>query len=188
MSFLKYALPTVHARFTPLLAKSARWLVLLAMLVLQPALRAAELIKVGASMPDWASFGLEGKLPDLKGKVVLVDFWASWCGPCKKSFPVIKELHEKYSVKGLTVVGVSLDEKKREMDDFLKKVAPPFAILRDAKGKMAEALGIETIPTSLLIDASGKVLAVHIGFEGESTKQGYVREIENALKAKGGTP
>ena len=138
--------------------------------------------KVGESFPDLAAFHLEGTLPDLRNKVVLVDFWASWCGPCKRSFPVMKELHEKFGPRGFVVVAVSLDRQKSAMEAFVKKEAPPFAIARDAQGSLAEALGVEAMPTSFLVAADGKVIAVHSGFEGESTRKKYFAEIEPSLQ------
>ena len=76
-------------------------------------------LKVGDTLPDLASFKLEGKLPDaLKGKIIVVDFWASWCAPCAKSFPVLDELQKKYADR-VVVLAVNVDEKKSKMDAFL---------------------------------------------------------------------
>src|SRR5437870_4845046 len=77
-------------------------------------------LKQGDAFPDLAQYGLEGALPELKGKVVLVDFFASWCGPCKESFPIMQELHQKYADKGLVIVAINLDKKREDMDDFLR--------------------------------------------------------------------
>lgn len=138
--------------------------------------------KVGAKFPDLTQERLEGTLPDLKGKVVLVDFWASWCGPCKASFPALKEIHEKYAAQGFTVLAVSIDESKDDMLGFLKKNAVPFMAVRDAKGTLAEKLDIQSIPTSFLLDRSGKILLVHSGYDGDATKKEYIHAIESALK------
>lgn len=140
-------------------------------------------LKVGDTFPDIAAAGLEGTVPDTKGKVVLVDFWASWCGPCKKSFPVLTEMHKKYADKGFTVVAVSLDEDKTDMDKFLKKNPVPFPVVRDSEGKkLAEKIDVQGIPMSFLIGVDGKVIAIHEGFEGEKTRKAYMTEIEQALK------
>src|SRR5664279_662113 len=89
-------------------------------------------IKTGDNFPDLAGFKLEGKLPDsLKGKVVIVDFWASWCGPCKDSFPVMNDLQKKYADKGLVIIGINEDEEKSDMQDFLKDNAATFVVVRD---------------------------------------------------------
>ncbi len=138
--------------------------------------------KVGDAFPSLAQERLEGKLPELQGKVVLVDFWASWCGPCKASFPALKEIHEKYASQGFVIVAVSIDESKDDMLGFLKKTAVPFVAVRDAKGTLAEKLDIQSIPTSFLLDRSGKILMVHSGYGGDSTKKEYIQEIEAALK------
>lgn len=138
--------------------------------------------KAGDTFPDLTKYGLEGTLPDLHGKVVLVDFFASWCGPCKESFPAMQELYEKYSSKGLVIVAVNLDKKKADMDDFLKKHPASFTIVRDAADKLVRELKIPTMPSSFLLDRNGKVHAFHRGFKGEETKKKYTEEIESLLK------
>lgn len=141
--------------------------------------------KAGEPFPDLAGASLEGTLPDLRNRVLLVDFWASWCGPCKKSFPVMAELHRKYQPRGLEIIAISVDEKKVAMDAFLKKAQPPFTVVRDGHGRLAEIAGLETMPTSYLIGTDGRILSVHSGFDGEATRRKYVEEIESALKAAG---
>jgi peroxiredoxin len=142
-------------------------------------------LKVGDEIPDLTKFKFEGNIPDLKGKVVLIDFWASWCAPCKKSFPVMKDVLEKFGARGFTVLAISVDEKKSDMDRFLKKNPAPFQFVRDGEGKSPEAFGNEKMPTSFLVGADGKIVAVHSGFDSEATHKEYVKEIEAALKAAG---
>jgi thiol-disulfide isomerase/thioredoxin len=139
----------------------------------------------GGVFPNLGAFGLEGAVPDVKGKVALIDFWASWCVPCKKSFPVMKELTEKFGPRGFVVVAVSVDENKGAMDAFLKKNPNPFVVVHDAKGRLAEAAGVEKMPTSFLVGPDGKVLSWHSGFDGEATRKQYLVEVESALKAAG---
>jgi thiol-disulfide isomerase/thioredoxin len=140
-------------------------------------------VKPGDSFPDLAPFKLEGKLPDsTKGKVVLVDFWASWCEPCKQSFPVMEELHKRYSERGLVIIAVNVDENRPDMEAFLKKNAATFVVLRDANQKLVEKAGIATMPSSFLIDREGKVRFVHTGFRGAETKKKYEEEIESLVK------
>lgn len=146
---------------------------------------AAGLAPVGSQVPDLGAFELEGARVDTRGKVVLLDFWASWCGPCKRSFPVMKELQEKFGSRGFQIVAVSVDEKQSDADAFLKKIQPGFSVLRDARGRLAEAMGVQTMPTSFLVGIDGKILAVHSGFEGESTRKEYQKQIESALKSAG---
>ena len=140
-------------------------------------------LKAGDSLPDLGQLKLEGKLPDgLKGKVVLLDFWASWCEPCKASFPVMEQLQKKYAAEGLVVVAINVDENRADMEGFLKKNTGTFAVLRDAKQALVNTAGISTMPSSFLIDREGRVRFVHSGFHGEETHKKYEQEIESLLK------
>ena len=139
--------------------------------------------KKGDSLPDLNSFQLEGKLPDaIKGQVILLDFWASWCGPCKSSFPVMEDLSKKYGERGLTIIAVNVDEKPENMQRFVDSMKVTFPIVRDAKQKLVAAANIPTMPTSFLIDRSGKIRFIHPGFRSEETVPQYVKEIEQLLQ------
>jgi thiol-disulfide isomerase/thioredoxin len=143
---------------------------------------ASAALKVGDTLPDFASFQLEGQLPDtLKGKVVIVDFWASWCLPCAKSFPVLDELQKKYGDK-LVVLAVNVDEKKADMEKFLQKHTIGFTVVRDAGQKLVAVVEPATMPTSFVLDGGGKVRFLHNGFHGEDTRKEYISEIESLLK------
>jgi thiol-disulfide isomerase/thioredoxin len=140
-------------------------------------------IKPADVFPDLSAFKLEGKLPDsTKGKVVMVDFWASWCEPCKQSFPVMEDLHKRYADKGLVIIAVNVDENRPEMEAFLKKNTATFTVVRDANQKLVAKAGIATMPSSFLIDREGKVKFAHTGFRGAETKKKYEEEIESLLK------
>jgi len=143
-------------------------------------------LKQGDRMPDLSSFKLEGRVPDkLEGRVVLLDFWASWCGPCKLSFPAMEKLNQEYEKKGLTIVAVSVDEKRENMEHFLKEMKVSFATVRDAQQKLVAAADVQAMPTSFLIDRTGKVRFVHDGFYGDQTVKKYHEEIEQLLKEGG---
>jgi cytochrome c biogenesis protein CcmG, thiol:disulfide interchange protein DsbE len=137
--------------------------------------------KVGDAFPDLAKFNLEGTVPDLRGKVVIVDFFASWCEPCKESFPVLEELHQKYGDK-LVIVAVNVDKKKADMDEFLKKHPVTFTVVRDAANKLVAEVKPPTMPSSYVLDKDGKVHSFHRGFKGAETKKKYTEEIEALLK------
>jgi thiol-disulfide isomerase/thioredoxin len=139
-------------------------------------------LKVGDAMPDFAHLELEGKLPDsLKGKVVILDFWASWCLPCAASFPAMDQLQKKYGDR-LVIIAVNVDEKKANMDAFLKKHTVAFTVVRDGKQKVVAEVAPETMPTSFIVDGEGKVRYLHNGFHGAETEKQYVTEIESLLK------
>jgi thiol-disulfide isomerase/thioredoxin len=139
-------------------------------------------LKVGDTLPDLSTFKLEGKLPDsLKGKVVIVDFWASWCKPCAESFPMLDELQKKYGDK-LVIIGVNVDEKAANMEKFLKKHPVSFTVVRDAEQKLVAAAEPKTMPTSYILDGEGKVRFFHNGFHGDDTRKEYLNEIDSLLK------
>jgi thiol-disulfide isomerase/thioredoxin len=140
-------------------------------------------LKSGDALPDLGAFKLEGTLPaSLKDKVVMLDFWASWCEPCKASFPAMNDLQKKYGPQGLVVIAVNVDEKRADMEDFLKKNAASFTVVRDAGQKLVDKAGIGTMPTSFLIGRDGRVRHVHTGYKGDETKKKYEKEIEALLK------
>jgi peroxiredoxin len=141
--------------------------------------------KVGDALPDLTTQNLEGKLPDsLKGKVVLVDFWASWCVPCAESFPVMEKLHQSYKDQGLVIIAVSTDEKSNDMQKFLKKHPATFAVVRDAAQKLVGLADASTMPTSFLIGRDGKIRHIHAGYRANETPKQYTAEIEALLKEK----
>lgn len=117
------------------------------------------------------------KLSNYKGKVVYLDFWASWCGPCKKSFPWLNELQKKYGKDGFEVVGVNVDAKKADADSFLATTPAEFTILLDPEGKVATTYEVQGMPSSYIIDRTGKVHLVHRGF-----KDGEAAELEGKIK------
>ena len=106
-----------------------------------------------------------------KGKVVYVDFWASWCGPCRQSFPWMNALQAKLGPKGLKVVAVNVDAKRADADKFLSHTPAQFTIAYDPQGESAKKLVIKTMPTSMLVSPEGRVLFVHSGFRAEETLQ-----------------
>ena len=140
-------------------------------------------LKPGDNFLDLTAYKLEGKLPEaLKGKIVIVDFWASWCGPCKDSFPVMNELQKKYADKGVVILAINVDEERSDMQDFLKENPASFNVVRDAGQKLVAATGIQTMPSSFILDETGKVKFFHNGFHGAETRKQYLEEIESLLK------
>lgn len=140
--------------------------------------------KNGDTLPKLDGFGLEGKVPTLAGKVVLLDFWASWCSPCKKSFPELDKLQQAHKDKGLVILAVNVDEKADAMENFLKDHSVTFAVVRDAKQKLVAAANVESMPTSLLIDTKGVIRFQHTGFRGAETVKQLTTEIEKLLAEK----
>lgn len=132
--------------------------------------------EVGVSAPAAGGSPAALSLDRFKGQVVLLDFWASWCGPCRKSFPELERLHTRYGARGLKVVGVSMDQEAAAMARFLDSVPVTFQIERDPLGQLAVPLQVASMPTTLLLDRAGQVVA---RFEGG----GHARAEEDAVKA-----
>jgi thiol-disulfide isomerase/thioredoxin len=149
-----------------------------------PALAGAA-VGIGDVFPPLVSAGLAGgTLPDTAGKVVLVDFWASWCAPCKASFPAYGRLNAEFAPRGLVIVAVSVDEDASAYESFVRKFSPPFLVALDKGQNLVRAVQVPTMPTSYLIDRKGRVRYAHPGFRGAATEQALRREIEALLSDK----
>ncbi len=128
-------------------------------------------------------FTLPGKsapvaLQALRGRVVLLDFWASWCVPCAQSFPWLEGLHQRWQGDGLTVLGVNVDKQRKRADAFLALHATTFPVAFDPEGKVAAAYALPGMPTTCLIDRQGRLRRVHTGFRAEE-----VLEVEAFIKS-----
>ena len=108
---------------------------------------------------------------DYRGKVLLLDFWASWCGPCRQSFPWMNEIQAKYNDQGLVVIAVNLDQEKQAAADFLADVPAKFKIVYDPDGSSAEQMEVMGMPMSYLIDRQGHLRHRLIGFNSSKKKQ-----------------
>ena len=129
-------------------------------------LSAASAADVGQLAPAITLPGPYGEtsLAALKDKVVLVDFWASWCVPCRQSFPWLNPMQAKYGARGLQVVGVNVDNKRADADTFFAEVPAQFLIDFDAAGDTPKRYAVKGMPTSVLVGADGRVLKQHAGF------------------------
>lgn len=133
--------------------------------------------------PDIDLPGMNGnvQLESLKGKVVYLDFWASWCEPCKKSFPWMHKIKQSYADQGFEILAVNLDKDKKLADEFLKDMKVNFKVAFDASGESASNYKLRGMPSSYLIGRDGKVYASHIGFR-EKDKAQLEQAIQNLLK------
>jgi thiol-disulfide isomerase/thioredoxin len=120
------------------------------------------------------------KLSAYRGKLVYLDFWASWCGPCRRSFPWMSRLQARYGAQGLQVLAVNLDAKHADAVDFLSAMPVNFAVGFDPEGKVAMSYGVQGMPSSVLIGPDGKVVAMHAGFN-EADKAGLEKLISQNL-------
>ncbi|MCC2638486.1 MAG: thiol-disulfide isomerase and thioredoxin [Moraxellaceae bacterium] len=119
-------------------------------------------------------------LASLKGKVVYIDFWASWCGPCRQSFPWMKAMHDKHGKDGLVVIAINVDQEKKKADDFIAEFNPAFRLILDPKGELASQFKVQTMPSSFMLDRQGKPRFKHLGFH-EAKRSDYEKQIQQLL-------
>ena len=125
-----------------------------------------------------------GVRPATAGQVVLVDFWASWCAPCKASFPVFAQLHRDFGAQGLVIVAVSVDENPAAYSGFLKKMTPPFFTLHDRQQLLVREAKVPAMPTSYLFGRDGRLRFIHPGFRGKGSELELRSQIEALLREK----
>lgn len=143
---------------------------------------------VGETAPEFTGKSFSGneiKLADFQNKVIILDFWASWCGPCRKEMPFLIELHKKYKDKDFEILAINIDEKESKAQKFLKKLEtqPNFPIIWDKNSKISPMYDLETMPTTYLIDKKGNIIFIHKGFK-DSYKEDFYKEIEILLNEK----
>jgi thiol-disulfide isomerase/thioredoxin len=118
------------------------------------------------------------------GKVVVVDFWASWCVPCRRSFPWLNAMHDKYGDDGLVIVGVNLDMERADAEQFLEDYPAAFSIVYDENQELARQYEVVAMPSSYVIGRDGKVAAKHMGFKVKQQDE-YEALIVEALQEAG---
>jgi cytochrome c biogenesis protein CcmG/thiol:disulfide interchange protein DsbE len=137
----------------------------------------------GRNAPSVKLRAIDGSTVELKalsGKVLLVDFWASWCLPCKAAFPALNRLHEELQAKGVEVLAINVDEKRREADAFLAQTPHTLRVLLDPRMAAADAFRVRAIPTAFLIDRAGVIRYTHEGYPVE-TVETFRREVATLL-------
>lgn len=147
-----------------------RLLQLLALASLAALGPAAEAAEVGAPAPALSLLDAQGELvtlDKLRGQVVYVDFWASWCGPCLRSFPFMNDLQARYGSRGLAIVAVNVDRQRADAERFLRQAPAHFRIVFDAAGVTPQAWGVKAMPSSFIVDAAGRIAQVETGFLDE---------------------
>lgn len=139
----------------------------------------------GDSAPDFTLDNLEGKkvrLSDFKGKVVLLDFWATYCLPCHEAIPALQQLQDSYKEEGFEVIGISVDSYSGHVPDFVKEHAMRYAVVLDPAKSTAESYGFSQLPTTFLIGRDGKVLQKWLGYDpmiGEEIRTAVITSLQS---------
>jgi len=119
------------------------------------------------------------RLSDFKGQVVLLNFWASWCGPCRQEMPILNSIHKKYAALGFTVLGVNVDRKSEKATEYLKDTPVDFPVLYDPDSKVSEQYNVSAMPSTAFVDRDGNVRFVHAGYKAgdEAEYQKMIKEL-----------
>jgi cytochrome c biogenesis protein CcmG/thiol:disulfide interchange protein DsbE len=148
------------------------------------AVSAATGLKPGDPAPGLRLPAADGKvvsLADYRGRVVLIDFWASWCGPCRQAFPAINNLQAEFHDRGFDALAINLDERRKDADQFLAERPHTLTVLFDPKGESATSFGLGGMPSSFVVDREGRVRFAHTGFTS-ATLEEYRQEIASLLR------
>jgi peroxiredoxin len=139
---------------------------------------AAQLINNPA--PDFTLKSLSGQnvnLNEQRGKITVINFWASWCGPCRKEMPILQRFHDKYTDLGVQVWGVNVEQENQAGRDFISKINVNFPILFDEKNTLSALYQVDAMPTTVVVDRSGLIRYVFRGY-----KDGYEKKYAKAIK------
>jgi peroxiredoxin len=134
--------------------------------------------------PDFTLRSVEGpnlRLKEQRGKVILVNFWATWCGPCREEMPHLNRLYEKYRASGFSLLGVNVDEDSRNAAGVASQLGVKFPVLLDSDKQVSKLYDLNAMPSTVLIDRDGKVRYMHRGYR-TGTEQEYDQQIRALLK------
>ena len=115
-----------------------------------------------------------------RGRVVIVDFWASWCKPCRQSIPWLNAMRARYGAAASMIIGVNVDAERRDADRFLRDVPIEFEVIFDPKGELAKQFKVQGMPSSYVFDRSGKMVETHLGFR-DAKKAEHEAALKNLL-------
>ena len=144
-------------------------------------------VDVGDKAPAFALRTAQGEtvsLEKLRGRVIFVDFWASWCGPCRRSFPWMNEMQQRYGDRGLTIVAINVDKRREDADRFLRQYPASFAVVYDAASATPGAYDVKAMPSSYIVDRDGRIAAIEHGYRDERGAEldAGIRSIFDARK------
>lgn len=139
---------------------------------------------IGQSAPDFALPNISGKnirLKELRGQVVLINFWASWCGPCRQEMPLLDDMYKKYSKLGFVILGINVEQDSSKAKTYLHDVPVTFPILYDTKNSLSKLYDVNAMPTTVIVDRNGNVRYLHQGYK-PGYEETYKKEIKDLIR------
>lgn len=136
----------------------------------------------GSVAPDFtlkSNSGKNLKLSEFRGQVIMINFWATWCGPCREEMPLLNRIHEQYRKAGFTLLGVNIDDRPATAQAMAKNLGIRFPILFDTEKRVSRLYDVNAMPSTLLIDRDGRVRHIHLGYRPgyEARYESQVREL-----------
>ncbi len=138
----------------------------------------------GQTAPDFvlkSSTGENLRLSEYRGDVVMINFWATWCGPCRQEMPLLDELYGRYQRVGFSLLGVNIDDDSRRAMAMVKELGVRFPVLFDEEKKVSKLYEVEAMPMTILLDREGTVRHIHYGYK-PGYEQKYLNEIRSLLR------
>jgi len=140
--------------------------------------------KIGQPAPDFTLRSSEGKnlkLSERRGEVIMVNFWATWCAPCRQEMPQLNVLHDRYRRNGFTLLAVNVDDNEKAAQDMIRQLGIRFPVLFDTRKQASRQYDVDAMPSTLLIDRDGRVRYLHRGYRAGVEKE-YEEKIRELLK------
>ena len=145
---------------------------------------ASATVQVSSNAPDFTLKSVAGanlRLQEQRGQVVMVNFWATWCGPCRQEMPHLNRLYDKYRASGFVLLGVNIDDDPRAAADLAAKLGLRFPVLLDTDKKVSRVYDMSAMPATLLIDRDGRVRHIHRGYR-DGVERTYEEQVRSLLK------
>ncbi|MGK0498779.1 MAG: peroxiredoxin [Oceanicoccus sp.] len=134
--------------------------------------------------PDFTLKSNQGsnlRLSEYRGQVVLINFWASWCGPCRQEMPLLDEMQKKYSRLGFTILGINVDKDPAAADKILRDIPVSFPVLYDSLGEVSQNYNVSAMPTTIIVDRDGNMRYLHKGFK-PGYEEKYIANIKTLIR------
>lgn len=166
--------------------QASRWVALMAVIagtaaLASPAIAGTELNTPAPAFQLPARSGSTISLDELRGQVVMINFWASWCGPCRQEFPILDAMYKKYGPMGFTLLAVNVESDKADAERFLEGMPVSFPIAYDHDNAMSEAYGVSAMPTTLIVDRKGQVRWLHRSYK-PGDENAYLDQVRAMLR------
>jgi len=139
---------------------------------------------VDGKAPDFTLHSRGGqnlRLSDYRGQIVLINFWASWCGPCRQEMPLLQNLYHRYSKLGFTILGVNVDSDSTKANNYLRDMQVTFPILYDNSNSVSKRFNVNAMPTTVIVDRNGNMRFLHQGYKPGYEKD-YKKEVVSLIK------